>query len=119
MNLKDVVPNRQPEAERQLRFATEKLANQLCVAVDGEFDFHVDAGVCDETTEKLQMLINFVLDTARRSLAELDDRIDELEETATALTRESYVLDTLIDQIPNSIYFKDRKSRFTRINSRC
>ncbi|MAG94372.1 MAG: hypothetical protein CMJ48_11570, partial [Planctomycetaceae bacterium] len=105
------------EPEQQLRFAIEQLADQLCVAVDGEFDFKVNAESCDETTEKLQMLINFVLDTARRSLGELDERIEELEQTATALRRERYVLDPLIDQMPNSVYFKDRESRFTRINA--
>ena len=38
------------------------------MAVDGEFDFKVRTDVHDETLEKLQILINFVLDTARRAL---------------------------------------------------
>jgi signal transduction histidine kinase len=55
-------------SETELRTLIDDLSNQLCVAVDGEFDFNVRTDVHDETLEKLQILINFVLDTARRAL---------------------------------------------------
>jgi two-component system sensor histidine kinase/response regulator len=32
------------------------------------------------------------------------------------LEREIFLLQTLMDNVPDSIYFKDRDSRFTRIN---
>ncbi len=55
-------------SETELRALIDDLSNQLCVAVDGDFDFNVRTDVHDETLEKLQILINFVLDTARRAL---------------------------------------------------
>jgi signal transduction histidine kinase len=65
-----VSPSRKSGAasEAELRALIDDLSNQLCVAVDGEFDFKVRTDVHDETLEKLQILINFVLDTARRAL---------------------------------------------------
>ncbi|MCB9852090.1 MAG: response regulator [Phycisphaerales bacterium] len=53
-----------------LRTAIEAIADQLCLAVDGHFDFRVDVDVSDPSAEKLHMLINFVLDAARRSIEE-------------------------------------------------
>jgi len=53
-----------------LRAAIEEIADQLCMAVDGHFDFRVDVDVSDPSAEKLHMLINFVLDAARRSIEE-------------------------------------------------
>ena len=49
-------------AEASLRAAMNELADQLCVAVDGDFDFVVRASIDDETIEKLTMLINFAVD---------------------------------------------------------
>ena len=61
------------------RRAIDELANQLCVAVDGDFNFRVRVGQSDETVEKLQMLVNFVLDAARRSLNELREAKERAE----------------------------------------
>jgi signal transduction histidine kinase len=44
------------------------------VTVDGTFDFTVRASLADETLDKLAMLINFVIEAARRALTELKDR---------------------------------------------
>jgi signal transduction histidine kinase len=63
-----------------LRSVINDLADQLCLAVDGRFDFTVHPAAADETVEKLGMLINFVLDTARRALAELEERNAALAE---------------------------------------
>ena len=54
--------------EARLRAALESLADQLCPAIDGEFDFKIRVGIHDDAIEKLQMLINSMLDSARRSL---------------------------------------------------
>ena len=59
------------ERERALRSAVNEIADQLCAAVDGRFDFTVRSSIDDETVEKLSMLTNFVLDTTRRGLSEL------------------------------------------------
>src|SRR5207237_4111524 len=63
-----------------LRSVINDLADQLCLAVDGRFDFTVHPAVADETVEKLGMLINFVLDAARRALSELEERNAALAE---------------------------------------
>ena len=52
---------------QQLRDLVDELADQLCPAVDGDFDFSVKVSAHDESIDKLQMLINLVLESARRS----------------------------------------------------
>jgi len=49
----------------------DDIANQLCKAVDGNFDFIVKTTTKDETIQKLGMLINFVLDASSRSGKEI------------------------------------------------
>ena len=63
----------------RLRSLIDALANQLCQAVDGQFDFTVSVDIQDETIDKLQMLINFVLDAARRAVADLKAQQAALE----------------------------------------
>ncbi len=72
--------------DASLRAAIDDLANQLCQAVDGDFDFAVRAGIEDETLEKLSMLTNFVLDTARRGMAALRDHNEALAQLDLAKT---------------------------------
>ncbi len=72
--------------EQQLRALIDQLADQLCQAVDGRFDFAVRVEGQDETIEKLQMLINFVLDAARRSLAQIEAKADGLDEKTHTLS---------------------------------
>jgi diguanylate cyclase (GGDEF)-like protein/PAS domain S-box-containing protein len=46
-----------------------------------------------------------------------DERASEdAEEEISQLHDESFLLETLMDNVPDSIYFKDQESRFTRIN---
>ena len=42
--------------------------------------------------------------------------ISERKQTEAALIKEKYLLHTLMDNLPDLIYFKDRESRFTLIN---
>ncbi len=62
------------------RAAIDDIANQLAVAVDGRFEFMVKAPVPDETLDKLAMLVNFVVETARRTLGDLEERNARLAE---------------------------------------
>jgi signal transduction histidine kinase len=66
--------------EMTLRAGIDDIASQLGITVDGHFDFTVRASVADETLDKLAMLINFVIEAARRALAELKDRNARLAE---------------------------------------
>src|SRR5262245_51025283 len=66
--------------EVTLRAGIDDIANQLGISVDGNFDFTVRASVADETLDKLAMLINFVIEAARRGLTELKDKNAKLAE---------------------------------------
>ncbi|HEU4404334.1 MAG TPA: ATP-binding protein [Polyangiaceae bacterium] len=92
-------PGRGPRAgDSALRAAVNELADQLCQAVDGRFDFTVRSSVDDETAEKLAMLINFVLDAVRRGVSELEAsnaRLRELDRLKSRfLTNVSHELRT-------------------------
>jgi PAS domain S-box-containing protein len=51
-----------------------------------------------------------------RTNTELRQEIARRRETETALEQERYLASALLDSIPDHIYFKDRASRFIRIN---
>jgi signal transduction histidine kinase len=58
----------------------EKIADQLCLAVKGTFDFSVHATTTDQVVQKLCMLMNFTIDAARRSLSEMNAQNSKLTE---------------------------------------
>lgn len=58
----------------------ENIADQLCVAVKGQFDFSIQVNNIDESIQKLSMLINFVIDAARRSLTAIEEKNAKLTE---------------------------------------
>lgn len=62
----------------EFRQKIEDIANQLCYAVDGSFDFRVRESTTDPTIEKLQLLINFMLDTMFRTINTLENQTSEL-----------------------------------------
>jgi hypothetical protein len=62
----------------QLRALIDELASQFSLAVDGKFDTTVKIDSHHPTVEKLQLLINTVLDTARRSLLQAEAKTQEL-----------------------------------------
>ncbi len=99
---------------RQLRSLVDAVADQLCHAVDGQFDFTVKVEVQDETIEKLQMLINFVLDAARRSVTEseaqrqaLERQVAERRQAEEALEIERRQVISMFDSIDEPVYVSD------------
>ncbi len=64
---------------QKLHDLVEELADQLCPAVDGQFDFSVKVSSHDESIDKLQMLVNLVLDSASRAVQELRGTKDYTE----------------------------------------
>jgi PAS domain S-box-containing protein len=42
--------------------------------------------------------------------------VERIQERTAEIARQKYVLDTFLANVPDSIYFKDRDSRFTQIN---
>lgn len=63
-----------------LRDSAEEICAQLCAAASGNLDFHVSINSDDETAQKLSMLANFVLDTARRALSSLKAKALDLHD---------------------------------------
>src|SRR5436190_14208867 len=53
------------------RRLVEQIADQLCLTIGGKFDHLVRVEAQDETIEKLEMVVNFVLATARQSIEEV------------------------------------------------
>jgi|GEM_PF-606750 len=67
------------ERERRLLVQIDSISNQLCRAVDGVFDFHVHTDSDEIALQKLVQLNNFMLDSVRRTIRDLQASRDELE----------------------------------------
>jgi PAS domain S-box-containing protein len=57
-----------------LRRRINELADHLCGAVQGNFDLLAEVDTEDEDVQKLTMMVNFVLESARRAVCELQQR---------------------------------------------
>src|SRR5215510_9415492 len=66
--------------DEDFRRMVEEIANQLCLTVGGNFDQLVRVEAQDETLEKLEMVVNFVLATASRSIEEVKQAKAQLEQ---------------------------------------
>src|SRR5262245_16080185 len=66
--------------EDDFRRLIEKIADQLCLTIGGNFDHLVHVEAQDETLEKLEMVVNFVLATASRSIEEVKQAKAQLEQ---------------------------------------
>lgn len=64
---------------RRLIADVDSISNQLCQAVDGNFEFHVHTDSDEIALQKLAQLNNFVLDSVRRTIGDLQASRDELE----------------------------------------
>lgn len=63
-----------------LRAAAEEVCEQLCSVVSGNFDFQIATTSDDDTAQKLAMLSNFVLATARGAVEQAQARTAELRD---------------------------------------
>ncbi len=70
--------------DQDLRRLIRDAADQLCQVVDGNLDFVVQVSESDDDIDKLLVLVNFVLASARRSFSDLRDVHLRLEEDLSA-----------------------------------
>jgi len=68
------------EHDDDFRRLVEKVADQLCLTVGGNFNHLVRVEGHDETVEKLEMVVNFVLATASKSIEEVKQAKAQLEQ---------------------------------------
>src|SRR5215472_4069624 len=62
------------------RRLVEQIADQLCLTIGGNFCHLVRVEAQDDTIEKLEMVVNFVLATASRSIEEVKQAKAQLEQ---------------------------------------
>src|SRR5262249_39502765 len=67
-------------ADGDFRRMVEQIADQLCLTVGGNFNHLVRVDGQDDTIEKLEMVVNFVLATASRSIEEVKQAKADLEQ---------------------------------------
>src|SRR5262245_54863292 len=102
-----------------LRRVVEAIADQLCLTIGGNFDLLVRTEAHDETVEKLEMVVNFVLATARRSIEEVKQGKAQLEqqlnirqrlerENAYLREEETRVLGEIIGRSPQMRHVSDQ-----------
>lgn len=125
--------NTQPVVDKTLLTVTdlEEISQTLCLAVDGAFDFRIDTQSENESIQKLEMLINFVLDVARRTLAEIKEKNKELSKldqvksdflsniTHELRTRLTLILGPIQELIPkgDQKYFHEELNIFSSIHN--
>ncbi|GHB20845.1 EAL domain-containing protein [Salinicola rhizosphaerae] len=67
------------ERETHLLDHVDAISNQLCQAVEGGFDFHVHTDSDEIALQKLAQLNNFMLESVRRTIADLETSREKLE----------------------------------------
>jgi len=78
-NMEDMAAKETARTDDEFRRMVERIADQLCLTVGGDFNHFVRVGAQDETVEKLEMVVNFVLATASQSIDEVKQAKAQLE----------------------------------------
>jgi len=78
--MRESTTNNTIRTDDDFRRLVEQIADQLCLTVGGNFDHLVRVEAQDETIEKLEMVVNFVLATASRSIEEVKQAKAQLEQ---------------------------------------
>lgn len=111
----------------------ERLMVMMKAIEGGNFDIQAQRTVNDELGKlagafnRMGVRLKESFQKRDQLLAELKEKQEalqtlnqELEQRVTArtaeLTRQTYILDTFMENVPDNIYFKDRESRFIRVN---
>ena len=81
----DTISDIPPLTEQNLRETLDRISDQLCRAGDGDFDVAVQADSSDEAVERLEALINRVLDAARRGAEDLRLRTNDADSRMHAI----------------------------------
>lgn len=89
------------ESEKRLRHEINLIADQLCQAIDGRFDFQVSSESDDSDVQKLSVLSNFVLESVRRNISELEQVKSRLEQRVAERTRR---LDLIIEGANDGVW---------------
>ena len=87
-------------SDEKLRSLIREAADQMCRVVDGNLDFVVRVSEGDEDLDKLLLIVNFVLASARRSFADLSEVHRRMEDDLLAAHRLQEKL--LPKQFPNA-----------------
>ncbi|PVY77004.1 EAL domain-containing protein (putative c-di-GMP-specific phosphodiesterase class I) [Tamilnaduibacter salinus] len=103
------------DSEKALRASINRIADQLCQAVDGNYDFHVNASSDDLDIQKLSVLSNFVLESVRRNLTELEGVRHDLQQRVEDRTRQ---LDRIIKGANDGVWEWDLASNELTVSER-
>lgn len=103
------------DSEKRLRREINEIADQLCQAIDGRFDFQVNAESDDMDVQKLSVLANFVLESVRRNIDELEQIKTELEARVAERTRR---LDLVIEGTNDGVWEWDPSSDRLHVSQR-
>ncbi len=104
-----------------------QLVDSASAIANGELDHPIqlsgedEIGLLAQRFATMRDAIRQKIEALQTLNSELDSRVEqrtrELSVANAELAREQYVLNCFMDNVPDSIYFKDRESRFFRLNN--
>ncbi len=107
-------PDDQAARDAALRQAVEHMADQLCLAVDQKVDFVVRSPLADPTAEKLALLINFLLDTGGRLIAQVQKQAEALDRR---VAERSALLQAVFDNVLDGLIVIDPQGVIRNANN--
>jgi PAS domain-containing protein len=109
------VKNEEQDYKRMIRYAEEIGADKqdFMNALD-----EVPVMSRDKFENVAKMLFAFATEISSKAYQnrQLIESVKERKQTEKELVQEQYLIDALLNNLPDHVYFKDRESRFIRIN---